>query len=117
VLTVCVKRGWQLRSTSRHSKVQHLSVTIDNRKGNRHVRQLPYEGRVEPRPELDVEQRGHTVAAASQAADVASLSSSAVTDGLAPMNTDTTPSKDGTRLGSRQVDAAVRELMLKHMIK
>jgi CubicO group peptidase (beta-lactamase class C family) len=36
---------------------------------------------------------------------------------LISMNTDTTPSKDGTRLGSRQVDAAVRELMLKHMIK
>ena len=33
------------------------------------------------------------------------------------INTDTTPSKDGTRLGSRQVDAAVRELMLKHVIK
>jgi hypothetical protein len=36
---------------------------------------------------------------------------------LVSMNTDTTPSKDGTRLGSRQVDAAVRELMLKHLIK
>jgi CubicO group peptidase (beta-lactamase class C family) len=36
---------------------------------------------------------------------------------LIAMNTDTTPSKDGTRLGSRQVDAAVRELMLKHVIK
>jgi hypothetical protein len=33
------------------------------------------------------------------------------------MNTDTTPSKDGARLGSRQVDAAVRELMLRHTIK
>ena len=33
------------------------------------------------------------------------------------MNTDTTPSKDGTRLGSRQVDAVVRELMLKHVIR
>src|SRR6185436_1284558 len=36
---------------------------------------------------------------------------------LIAMNTDTTPSKDGTRLGSRQVDAAVRALMLKHIIK
>jgi len=36
---------------------------------------------------------------------------------LISMNTDTTPSKDGTRLGSRQVDAAVRELMLEHVIK
>jgi CubicO group peptidase (beta-lactamase class C family) len=36
---------------------------------------------------------------------------------LVSMNTDTTPSKDGTRLGSRQVDAAVRELMLKHLIR
>jgi CubicO group peptidase (beta-lactamase class C family) len=35
---------------------------------------------------------------------------------LVSMNTDTTPSKDGARLGSRQVDAAVRELMLKQMI-
>ncbi len=33
------------------------------------------------------------------------------------MNTDTTPSKDGSRLGSREVDAAVRELMLKHIIR
>ncbi len=36
---------------------------------------------------------------------------------LISMNTDTTPSKDGSRLGSRQVDAAVRELMLKHVIR
>jgi CubicO group peptidase (beta-lactamase class C family) len=36
---------------------------------------------------------------------------------LISLNTDTTPSKDGSRLGSRQVDAAVRELMLKHVIK
>jgi CubicO group peptidase (beta-lactamase class C family) len=36
---------------------------------------------------------------------------------LISMNTDTTPSKDGTRLGSRQVDGAVRDLMLKHAIK
>jgi CubicO group peptidase (beta-lactamase class C family) len=36
---------------------------------------------------------------------------------LVSMNTDTTPSKDGARLGSRQVDAAVRELMLKHVIR
>jgi CubicO group peptidase (beta-lactamase class C family) len=36
---------------------------------------------------------------------------------LISMNTDTTPSKDGTRIGSRQVDAAVRELMLTHLIK
>jgi CubicO group peptidase (beta-lactamase class C family) len=35
---------------------------------------------------------------------------------LVSFNTDTTPSKDGSRLGSRQVDAAVRELMLKHVI-
>jgi CubicO group peptidase (beta-lactamase class C family) len=33
------------------------------------------------------------------------------------MNTDTTPSKDGARLGSRQVDGVVRELMLKNVIK
>jgi CubicO group peptidase (beta-lactamase class C family) len=33
------------------------------------------------------------------------------------MNTDTTPSKDGARLSSRQVDAVVRELMLKNVIK
>ena len=32
-------------------------------------------------------------------------------------NTDTTPAKDGTRPGTRQVDAAVRELMLRHVIK
>ena len=36
---------------------------------------------------------------------------------LLSMNTDTTSSKDGTRLGSRQVDAAVRELMLKYVIR
>jgi CubicO group peptidase (beta-lactamase class C family) len=36
---------------------------------------------------------------------------------LVSMNTDTAPSKDGTRLGSRQVDAAVRDLMLTHVIK
>jgi CubicO group peptidase (beta-lactamase class C family) len=36
---------------------------------------------------------------------------------LVAFNTDTTPSKDGSRPGSRQVDAAVRELMLKHVIK
>jgi CubicO group peptidase (beta-lactamase class C family) len=36
---------------------------------------------------------------------------------LVSMNTDTTPSKDGTRPGSRQVDAAVRELMLKNVIQ
>ena len=36
---------------------------------------------------------------------------------LVSMNTDTTPSRDGSRLGSRQVDPAVRELMLKHVIR
>jgi CubicO group peptidase (beta-lactamase class C family) len=36
---------------------------------------------------------------------------------LVSFNTDTTPSKDGTRLGTRQVDAAVRELMVKHWFK
>jgi CubicO group peptidase (beta-lactamase class C family) len=36
---------------------------------------------------------------------------------LVSMNTDTTPAKDGARIGSRQVDAAVRELMLKQVIK
>jgi CubicO group peptidase (beta-lactamase class C family) len=36
---------------------------------------------------------------------------------LVAFNTDTTPAKDGSRPGSRQVDAAVRELMLKHIIK
>jgi len=36
---------------------------------------------------------------------------------LIAMNTDTTPSKDGARLGSRQVDGAVRTLMLTHVIK
>jgi hypothetical protein len=36
---------------------------------------------------------------------------------LISTNTDTTPSKDGARLGSRQVDAAVRELMLAHVIQ
>jgi CubicO group peptidase (beta-lactamase class C family) len=36
---------------------------------------------------------------------------------LVSMNTDTTPAKDGSRLGSRGVDAAVRELMLEHIIK
>ena len=35
---------------------------------------------------------------------------------LLSMNTDTMPSKDGARLGSREVDAAVRELMLKNVI-
>jgi CubicO group peptidase (beta-lactamase class C family) len=35
---------------------------------------------------------------------------------LISMNTDSTPSKDGGRPGSRQVDAGVRELMLKHVI-
>ncbi len=36
---------------------------------------------------------------------------------LVSMNTDTAPSTDGTRLGSRQVDTAVRELMLEHAIR
>jgi hypothetical protein len=36
---------------------------------------------------------------------------------LVAFNTDTTASKDGSRLGTRQVDAAVRELMLKHVIR
>jgi CubicO group peptidase (beta-lactamase class C family) len=36
---------------------------------------------------------------------------------LVSFNTDTTPSKDGARLGSRQADAAVRELMLKHVVR
>jgi CubicO group peptidase (beta-lactamase class C family) len=36
---------------------------------------------------------------------------------LVSFNTDTTASKDGARLGSRQVDAAVRTLMLKELIK
>jgi CubicO group peptidase (beta-lactamase class C family) len=36
---------------------------------------------------------------------------------LISMNTDTTPAKDGSRPGSREVDAAVRELMLKYIIK
>jgi len=36
---------------------------------------------------------------------------------LVSFNTDTTPSKDGSRLGTRQADATVRELMLKHVIK
>ena len=36
---------------------------------------------------------------------------------LVSFNTDTTPSKDGARLGTRQVDAAVRELMLKHLFR
>ncbi len=35
---------------------------------------------------------------------------------LLSMNTDTTPSTDGSRPGSRQVDAAVRDLMLKYVI-
>ena len=35
---------------------------------------------------------------------------------LVSFNTDTTPSKDGARLGTRQVDAIVRELMLAHVI-
>jgi CubicO group peptidase (beta-lactamase class C family) len=36
---------------------------------------------------------------------------------LVAFNTDTTPSKDGSRIGTRQVDAAVRELMLKDVIR
>jgi hypothetical protein len=36
---------------------------------------------------------------------------------LVAFNTDTTPSKDGSRMGTRQVDVAVRELMLKNVIK
>jgi CubicO group peptidase (beta-lactamase class C family) len=36
---------------------------------------------------------------------------------LVSFNTDTTPSKDGARPGTRQVDAAVRELMLKYVFK
>jgi CubicO group peptidase (beta-lactamase class C family) len=36
---------------------------------------------------------------------------------LVSMNTDTAASPDGTRLGSRQVDTAVRELMLTHVIR
>jgi CubicO group peptidase (beta-lactamase class C family) len=36
---------------------------------------------------------------------------------LVSMNTDTTPSRDGSRPGSREVDAAVRQLMLTHIIK
>jgi hypothetical protein len=36
---------------------------------------------------------------------------------LISMNTDSTASKDGARLGSRQVDAAVRALMLTNVIK
>jgi CubicO group peptidase (beta-lactamase class C family) len=36
---------------------------------------------------------------------------------LVSFNTDTTPSKDGARLGTRQVDAAVRELMMVDLIK
>jgi CubicO group peptidase (beta-lactamase class C family) len=36
---------------------------------------------------------------------------------LISMNTDTTPAKDGSRPGSRDVDMAVRALMLKHVIK
>jgi len=32
-------------------------------------------------------------------------------------NTDTTPAKDGSRPGTRQADAAVRELMLRHVIR
>ncbi len=36
---------------------------------------------------------------------------------LLSMNTDSTAAKDGSRLSSRQVDAAVRELMLRHVIK
>jgi CubicO group peptidase (beta-lactamase class C family) len=36
---------------------------------------------------------------------------------LVSFNTDTTPSKDGSRMGTRQVDAAVRELMLKHLFR
>jgi CubicO group peptidase (beta-lactamase class C family) len=36
---------------------------------------------------------------------------------LVSMNTDTTPSKDGKRPGSRQVDGAVRELILRNMIR
>lgn len=36
---------------------------------------------------------------------------------LVSFNTDTTASKDGSRLSTRQVDAAVRELMLKNLFK
>jgi CubicO group peptidase (beta-lactamase class C family) len=36
---------------------------------------------------------------------------------LVSFNTDTTAAKDGSRLSTRQVDAAVRELMLKHVFK
>jgi CubicO group peptidase (beta-lactamase class C family) len=36
---------------------------------------------------------------------------------LLSMNTDSTAAKDGSRLGSRQVDAAVRDLMLTHVIR
>jgi CubicO group peptidase (beta-lactamase class C family) len=36
---------------------------------------------------------------------------------LVSFNTDTTPAKDGSRPGTRQVDATVRELMLKHVIR
>ena len=32
-------------------------------------------------------------------------------------NTDTTPAKDGSRPGTREADAAIRELMLRHVIK
>src|SRR4051812_46191841 len=36
---------------------------------------------------------------------------------LVSFNTDTTPSKDGSRPGTRQADAAVRELMLRHLLQ
>jgi len=36
---------------------------------------------------------------------------------IVSFNTDTTPAKDGSRPGTRQADAAVRELMLRHVIK
>jgi CubicO group peptidase (beta-lactamase class C family) len=36
---------------------------------------------------------------------------------LVSLNTDTTPSPDGSRLGSRQVDGAVRDLILIHIIR
>ena len=36
---------------------------------------------------------------------------------LVSFNTDTTPAKDGSRPGTRQADAAVRELMIRHVIK
>jgi CubicO group peptidase (beta-lactamase class C family) len=36
---------------------------------------------------------------------------------LVSFNTDTTAAKDGSRISTRQADAAVRELMLKHVIR